>query len=266
MYQLGIIGTGNMGGAILKGTLNKGSIAGNEIIAADRNQTQFDTFRQQNVVCTQDNTAACDTRFLLLAVKPQVLPAVCREIAPYLKKETVVISIAAGYTLSMLSQLLSENVKLVRAMPNTPAMVGKGITAVCPGENVLKEEMDGVLDILSAAGQTEIVSENLFDAVVGVSGSAPAYVFLFIEALADAGVARGMTRKQAMNFAANAVYGSAALMLETGKHPAELKDMVCSPAGTTIDAVLKLEEKGFRSAVAQAALTAADKNAAMGSH
>ena len=137
-------------------------------------------------------------------------------------------------------------------MPNTPAMVGEGMTAACPNAQVTKEDLDCALSILSAFGKVEVVPERLMDVVVSVSGSSPAYVFMFIEAMADAAVADGMPRAQAYQFAAQAVYGSAKMVLETGKHPGELKDMVCSPAGTTIEAVRVLEEKGFRSAVIEA--------------
>lgn len=137
-------------------------------------------------------------------------------------------------------------------MPNTPAMAGEGMTAVCPNSCVDKEELKYVLQILDTIGKTEIVEERLMDAVVSVSGSSPAYVFMMIEAMADAAVAEGMPRPQAYRFAAQAVYGSAKMVLETGKHPGELKDMVCSPAGTTIEAVRILEQKGFRSALMEA--------------
>lgn len=137
-------------------------------------------------------------------------------------------------------------------MPNTPAMVGAGMTGLCVNSHVTEEETTLVCELCNTFGRTEVVPEALIDVVVGVSGSSPAYVFLFLEAMADAAVADGMPRAQAYEFAAQAVMGSAKLMLETGKHPGELKDMVCSPAGTTIEAVRVLEEKGFRSAVIEA--------------
>lgn len=142
--------------------------------------------------------------------------------------------------------------KIVRTMPNTPALVGEGITGVCKNELVTEEELSYICKIFSGFGKAEVLSEKLMDVVVSVSGSSPAYVFLFIEAMADAAVADGMPRAQAYKFAAQAVYGSAKMVLETGKHPGELKDMVCSPGGTTIEAVRVLEEKGFRSSVIEA--------------
>ena len=159
------------------------------------------------------------------------------------------ISIATGKTLGWLEEHFGKPVKLVRTMPNTPAMVSRGMTAVCPNDCVSKEELEYVVSILKTIGETEVIPENLIDAVVAVSGSSPAYVFIMIEAMADAAVAEGMPRAQAYKFAAQAVYGSAKMVLETGRHPGELKDMVCSPAGTTIEAVRVLEKKGFRSAL-----------------
>ena len=148
--------------------------------------------------------------------------------------------------------------KIVRTMPNTPALVGEGMTAACVNPYVTEEEKDYAQKILESFGKVEIVPEHLIDAVVAVSGSSPAYVFMFIEAMADAAVAEGMPRAQAYQFAAQAVYGSAKMVMETGKHPGELKDMVCSPAGTTIEAVRVLEERGFRSAVIEAMKACAD--------
>ena len=145
-------------------------------------------------------------------------------------------------------------------MPNTPAMVGAGMTAACANALVTKEELEKVLTILRSFGEVEVVSEHLIDAVVSASGSSPAYVFMMIEAMADAAVAEGMPRVQAYKFAAQAVMGSAKMILETGKHPGELKDMVCSPAGTTIEAVQVLEERGFRSAIIEAMRVCAEKS------
>lgn len=145
-------------------------------------------------------------------------------------------------------------------MPNTPALVLEGCTAVCPNKNVTKEEQQLVMKILNSFGKASIVSENLMDVVVGISGSSPAYVFMFIEALADAAVEEGMPRAQAYEFAAQAVFGSAKMMLELKKHPGELKDMVCSPAGTTIQAVKVLEEKGFRASIMDATVACIEKS------
>ena len=166
--------------------------------------------------------------------------------------DQIVITIAPGKTLSWLADQFGRAVKIVRTMPNTPAMVGEGMTAACPNEHMTEEEIGRVKEILESFSRVELVPEKLMDVVTAVSGSSPAYVFMFIEAMADAAVSGGMPRAQAYQFAAQAVLGSAKMVLDTGKHPGELKDMVCSPAGTTIGAVRTLEEKGFRSAVFEA--------------
>lgn len=164
------------------------------------------------------------------------------------------VSIAAGVTLDSLSSVLGYDRKIVRAMPNTPSLVSEGMTSVTPNVLVEQAEIDEVVAIFESFGKAAVVDEYLIHSVVGVSGSAPAYVFMFIEAMADAAVLGGMPRAQAYQFAAQAVKGAAQMVLTTGKHPAELKDMVCSPGGTTIEAVKVLEEKGMRSAVMEAML------------
>ena len=189
---------------------------------------------------------------LFLSVKPQFYAEVIAEIKEIIDESKLIITIAPGKTLSWLEGQFGKKVKIVRTMPNTPAMVGEGMTAACKNELVTEEDMVLAMEILNSFGKTEVVSEHLIDAVVAVSGSSPAYVYIMIEAMADAAVAEGMPRAQAYKFAAQAVCGSAKMVLETGKHPGELKDMVCSPAGTTIEAVRVLEEKGFRSALFEA--------------
>ena len=174
------------------------------------------------------------------------------------RDDTIVISIAPGKSLEWFDQAFGKQLKVIRTMPNTPAMVKEGMMGMCPNELVTDEETALVKDICDGFSETEIITENLMDVVTAVSGSSPAYVFMFIEAMADAAVAGGMPRQQAYKFAAQAVLGSAKMVLETGKHPGELKDMVCSPAGTTIQAVRVLEEKGMRSAVIEAMMKCLD--------
>ena len=175
-----------------------------------------------------------------------------QEIRDTVREDQILVSIAPGKTLSWLEETFARPLKIVRAMPNTPAMVKAGMTALCPNSRVTKEELLAVQNLFGGFSETEVTPEALMDVVTAVSGSSPAYVFLFLEAMADAAVAGGMPRNQAYRFAAQAVLGSAKMVLDTGKHPGELKDMVCSPAGTTIQAVRVLEEKGFRSAVFEA--------------
>lgn len=252
--KLGFIGTGNMAGAIMGGIMKKGIITPQEIIGADVSASGRDKVRETyGVFVTEDNVEVVRRAdIVFLSVKPQFYQAVIEQIKGVVKESQLIVTIAPGKTLDWLKEQFGRELKIVRTMPNTPAMVGEGMTAVCPNENVTGEELSRVLDVLNAIGKTEVVAEHFMDAVVSVSGSSPAYVFLMIEAMADAAVAEGMPRAQAYTFAAQAVYGSAKMVLETGKHPGELKDMVCSPAGTTIEAVRVLEEKGFRSAMIEA--------------
>ena len=174
------------------------------------------------------------------------------QIKDHHRADQLIITIAPGKTLSWLAEKFGKDVKIVRTMPNTPALVGEGMTGATPNEFVTEAELKYVCEILSGFSKVEVISEKLMDTVVAVSGSSPAYVFMFIEAMADAAVEQGMPRAQAYKFAAQAVMGSAKMVLETGKHPGELKDMVCSPAGTTIKAVRVLEKEGLRSAVIEA--------------
>ena len=260
--KLGFIGTGNMAGAIMGGIIQKQIFRPEEIIGSDVSEKGRERVREQyGIAVTAENREVAEkAEILILSVKPQFYPEVIAEIRECIKPEQLIITIAPGKTLEWLQEQFGRRVKLVRTMPNTPAMVGEGMTAVCCSEEVTEEELEKVMNILGAFGKAEIVPERLMDVVVSVSGSSPAYVFILIEAMADAAVADGMPRAQAYAFAAQAVYGSAKMVMETGKHPGELKDMVCSPAGTTIEAVRVLEEKGMRSAVIEAMKACTEKS------
>lgn len=252
--MLGFIGCGNMAQAMLKGILEKGLYAPEEIIISRRNREAVEAIGKQfSVHVTTDNKkAAEEADLLILAVKPFQFETVIREIRKTVKEDALILSIAAGQTIENIERLFGKNIKLVRSMPNTPALVLEGAAGVCFNENVTEEEKEKVLGIFSSFGIAHEVPESMIDTVIGVSGSSPAYVFMFIEAMADAAVADGMPRAQAYELAAQSVMGSAKMVLETGKHPGELKDMVCSPGGTTIEAVRVLEREGFRSAVIEA--------------
>ncbi len=265
--KLGFIGAGNMATAMMSGIVSGGIFTADEIMMSDVSGERLSFISEKyGVGITPDNkevARSCGT--LILAVKPQYYTQVITEIAPIVTPGQIIITIAPGQTLESLSERFgSDRLKIIRTMPNTPAMVGAGITAVAPNSNVTQEELEYVRKILGGFGISEVVGENLMDAVVSVSGSSPAYVFMFIEAMADAAVADGMPRAQAYRFAAQAVMGSARMVLETGKHPAELKDMVCSPAGTTIEAVRVLEEKGMRSAVIEAMKACTGRSRSLG--
>lgn len=263
--KIGFIGLGNMATAMIKGILKEELVKPEEIIgSAPTAKTREKIKSSTGISVTADNRqTAREADVLILAIKPQIAHPVIREIREAIRDKTLIISILAGRTLSWLEDEFGQGRHIIRAMPNTPALVGEGMSAIVPGETVSEEELQTALRIFSSFGKAEVIPEARMDAVIAVSGSSPAYVFLLIEAMADAAVLEGMPRKQAYSFAAQAVLGSARMLLETGMHPGELKDMVCSPAGTTIEAVRVLEEKGFRSSIIEAMHACAEKNRRM---
>lgn len=252
--KIGFIGLGNMASAMIGGILKKNLYSPEDLIGADKSEEAVkraaETFHIHTTIDNIEVAEAADV--LILAVKPQFFEGMIAEIKGAVGEDKLVISIAPGKTMEWLMDHFGKEMKLVRCMPNTPALVGEGCTGFCTYSMVTEEEQETARKILESFGKAYPVPENLMDTVVGVSGSSPAYVFMFIEAMADEAVAEGMPRALAYEFAAQAVLGSAKMVLETGKHPGELKDMVCSPAGTTIQAVKVLEEKGFRAAVMDA--------------
>lgn len=263
--KLGFIGTGNMASAIMGGIIKNQLISADEIIGADVYASSREKAKEEfGIHVTADNHEVVENAdVVVLSVKPQFYEEVICEIRDFVRADQIVITIAPGKTLAWLAEKFDKGVKLVRTMPNTPALVGAGMTAMCPNEHMTEEEINYVRRLLGSFGRVEIVTERLMDTVVSVSGSSPAYVFMMIEAMADAAVSGGMPRTQAYQFAAQAVMGSAKMVLETGKHPGELKDMVCSPGGTTIEAVRTLEECGFRSAVIEAMKVCEEKSKSM---
>ena len=252
--KIGFIGLGNMAKAIIGGMLENQIVRPDEMIGTAKTEATREAVHSAYGIDIRDTNAgvAKEAEVLILAVKPQFLQEVIGEIRSEMSIGTLVISIAAGKTIEWIEEAFGRKIKLVRCMPNTPALVGAGCTGVCVNDRVSQGEIDFSIKLMESFGTARLVPERLMDAVGAVSGSSPAYVFMFIEAMADAAVAAGMPRAQAYEFAAQAVYGSAKLMLETGKHPGELKDMVCSPGGTTIQGVRILEEKGLRGAVMDA--------------
>ena len=243
-YEIGFIGCGNMASAIISGLISKSGILPGTIIASDSQSKALDRIKASHGICTTLNNGdvAKDSHIIFLSVKPQFYQSVMSEIEDIISEEQIIVTIAPGKTLRFMEEGLGD-VKIVR---------GAGITGVCKNQYVSKDEFDYVKKLLESFGIVQEIPEALMDVCVSVSGSSPAYVFILIEAMADAAVADGMPRDKAYTFAAQAVLGSAKMVLDTGKHPAELKDMVCSPGGTTIEAVRVLEEKGFRSSVIEA--------------
>ena len=200
---------------------------------------------------------------VFMAVKPNIFDGVLESVKDLIRDEKIVVSIAAGKSISSIENIIGDDKKIIRTMPNTPALVNEGMSALCPNKNIEDAELKIVKGIFDSFGKSEVVGEYLIDSVIGVSGSSPAYVFMFIEAMADAAVVGGMPRKQAYNFAAQSVLGAAKMVLESGKHPGELKDMVCSPGGTTIEAVKVLENEGMRSSVINAVCACIEKSKEM---
>jgi len=249
--KLGFIGTGNMASAIMGGVIKNEIFAASEIIGADLFAPGREKVKAQfGINVTADNKeVVANSEVVVLSVKPQFYESVITEIKDLVKDNQIIITIAPGKTLAWLADKFGKDVKIVRTMPNTPAMVGAGMTAACPNEFITAEELEYVKKILGSFSLVEVVPEKLMDTVTAVSGSSPAYVYMFIEAMADAAVADGMPRAMAYKFAAQSVLGAAKMVLETGRHPGELKDAVCSPGGTTIEAVAALEAGGFRDAV-----------------
>ncbi|MDO4261702.1 MAG: pyrroline-5-carboxylate reductase [Eubacteriales bacterium] len=250
MAKIGFIGMGNMGRAILNGALKV--FPKEEFIFSAKTAETKAKVREQTGVEYAESNAECANRckYVILAVKPQFYDEVLKEIRYMLTPEHVVISLAPGRSIDQLKLNLGVDKRIVRVMPNTPAMIGEGMTGVSVRDGELSaEETDDIRRIFDSCGRTEFIGERLMDAVVCASGSSPAFVYMFIEALADSAVRYGMPRKQAYVFAAQAVRGAASMVLETGEHPGELKDKVCSPAGTTIEGVAALEAGGLRGTV-----------------
>lgn len=253
MALFGIIGVGNMGYPILKAAIK--TFGDKEVIYTDASpERRHYAMQEMGISSVEDNISVVrQCKYLVLAVKPQFLPEVMEQIKNEVKKEHVVISIAAGITIDTIKNGLSEFIRIVRAMPNTPAMVYKGMTGISFSKDYYSTEEKDVLDrFFSSFGKYEVFDERLMNAVVCANGSSPAYVYMFIEALADSVVNYGIPRDKAYVLAAQTVLGAAAMVLETKEHPGKLKDNVCSPGGTTIAAVKALEEYGFRNAIMKA--------------
>ena len=252
--KLGFIGCGNMAQAMIKGVIKNNILNPEEIIASDAYKPGLEMANTvYGISVTENNVEVVEkSDIVFIAVKPYLYEEVAAEIKDILKPNQIIITIAPGKTLEWLSQQFGENAKIVRTMPNTPSMVGEGMTGLCHNKLVTTEEVNEVCRIMRGFGRVEIVPEYLMDVVVAVSSSSPAYVFMFIEAMADAASADGMTREQAYQFAAQAVYGSAKMILETHKHPGQLKDMVCQPGGTTLEAIRVLESHKLRSSIFEA--------------
>ena len=264
--NIGFLGAGNMAGAMVKALLNAGVVHPDRIMASDVRDDRLDELhRTYGIVTTQDNAEVVGhADLLVLAVKPQVVDKVLPVMAANLRPETVTISIVAGVRLAALEARLPPGTRLVRSMPNTPAMVLAGATAIAAGTHASAEDMRLAKSLFNMLGKTVVLEESLLDAVTGLSGSGPAYVMLMIEALADGGVKVGLHRETALLLAAQTVYGSAKLLLDSGEHPGRLKDMVTSPGGTAIAGLHTLEAGGLRRTLMDAVENATKRGEELG--
>lgn len=253
--KIAIIGVGKMGNTLIDSLLR------NQVV--NSNQIYGTTFRMDNakkieekfqIKSDTDNLqAASQSDIILLAVKPQIIPQVLRQIDPVLNKSKLVISIAAAISIGFIEEQINKEIPVIRAMPNIASLVNEGMTVLCPGQFVDDEQLEITLNIFSSIGEVEIIHrEELMDVVTALSGSGPAYSYMMIESLTDGGVRMGLSRELARKLAAQSVLGGAKMVLKTGLHPALLKDEVTTPAGVTIDGLMELEDGGFRVALIKA--------------
>jgi pyrroline-5-carboxylate reductase len=246
--KIGMLGAGNMAGALIRGLLASGTVRAEQIRASDVRAERLDEISaEHDIETTSDNRALVSwANLVVLAVKPQVIDRVLDQIGEAFERDTLVVSIAAGVPIRALESRLPDGVRVVRAMPNTAAIALAGATAVAPGAHATEDDVRAAQALFDAVGRTVVLDETLIDAATGLSGSGPAYIMLMIEALADGGVKVGLHRDTALLLAAQTVYGSAKLQLDTGEHPGRLKDMVTSPGGTAIAGLHTLEAGGMR--------------------
>ncbi len=252
--KIGFVGCGNMGSAMVGGILNSGLLDSKDIIASCKRESSARNLKEKfNIKTTLNNVEVCkESDIIFLAVKPYMYKDVIVEIRDYIDDKKIIVTIAAGVTLAKVEEWFNKEIKIVKTMPNTPALVGEAMTAICANKNVTKDELDIVISIFNSFGKSEVLEEKYFHAFTALCGSSPAYVYMFIEAMADAAVKQGLPRDKAYKMASQAVLGSAKMVLETKENPGKLKDNVCSPGGTTIEAVIELERQGFRNAVISA--------------
>jgi pyrroline-5-carboxylate reductase len=264
--NIGFIGAGNMAGALIKGLLCSKTVGASQIKASDVRSDRLAELARDHGISTETDNAAllAWADVAVLAVKPQVVDQVLSAVGRTLRPATLLISIAAGVPIQALESRLPEGSRVIRTMPNTAAMALAGATAIAPGKHVSQADLAVAREIFEAVGRAVVVDESLLDAVTGLSGSGPAYVMLVIEALADGGVKVGLPRDTALRLAAQTVYGSAKLLLDTGEHPGRLKDMVTSPGGTTIAGLHALESGALRATLINAVEAATRRSAELG--
>ena len=264
--KISFLGGGNMAEALIKGLLNAGTVKPEQMIVNDVSTERLEYLKKAYGITVEKSPreAATAAGIILLCVKPQVIDLVLSKIAPAADKSKLVISIAAGVTIARIEKMLSGEPRVVRVMPNTPALVLAGAAGAAAGTRATAEDMAVVQEIFGAVGRSVAVEEKLMDAVTGLSGSGPAYVFVIIDALSDAGVKAGLPRPLALELAAQTVFGSAKMVLETKEHPGKLRDMVTSPGGTTIEGLHALEKGKLRATLMNAVQAATERSKELG--
>lgn len=263
---IGFLGAGNMAEAMIRGLVRGGHVPADRIVASGPRKERIDELAASYAIAVTRSNPDLARRadILILSVKPQILPKVLREVAGDVRHDALVISVAAGVDTATIEELLPAGMRVVRAMPNTPALVGAAATAISAGARATDDDMTHARFVFDAVGITVVLDESQLDAVTGLSGSGPAYIFLVLEALADAGVKVGLSRRNAQLLAAQTVMGSAKLLLETDEHPGRLKDMVTSPGGTAIAGLHTLEQGGLRTTLINAVETATKRSRELG--
>lgn len=263
---IGVIGAGKIGSAILRGVIRAGLVPKEKVIASDVSDALRQSVAQElGIRVTPDNGAVCDfANIVILAVKPQIVDPVVQEISKKVAQTKLLVSVAAGVPIARIEANLTAGARVVRVMPNIPCVVGAGASCYAAGANATATDVEKVGSILDSFGTALPVEEKYLDAVTGLSGSGPAYVFVFIESLADGGVQVGLSREVALKLALQTVYGAAKLAIESGKHVAQLKDEVASPGGTTIAGLYALEQRGFRGTVMEAVVSATRRSQELG--
>ncbi|MCR6516347.1 pyrroline-5-carboxylate reductase [Clostridium sp. LY3-2] len=260
--KIGFIGCGNMGSSMLGGLIDKEFLSKENFFVSAKSEESKKRLEEKFGVNVRSKNidVVKESDVIVLAVKPYMYEKVIKEVKDFIRKDQIIVSIAAGIDIKDLENWIGEDFKIVKTMPNTPALVGEAMSAVCPNKNIKEEELKYIMSMFEAFGECVVLEEKDFHAFIALCGSSPAYVFMFIEAMADGAVKLGIPRDKAYKMAAQSVLGSAKMVLETKEHPGVLKDMVCSPGGTTIEAVAELENNNFRSTVIKAMDSCANKS------
>lgn len=263
--RIGFIGCGNMASAMISGIIKSNVATPRNLIGSNPSSEKLILLKEKyNINIASSNIdSAVFSDILVLSAKPNKYATIIKEIKNYIKDNTIIITIAAGISIDFVQKCFGKKVKVARLMPNTSALVGESMTAMCISDNLTPEDQKNVIEIVSSFGKYEIVDEDLMNIMPAVSGSSPAFIYMLIEAMGDGAVLLGLPRNKAYKIIAQAIYGAAKMVLESGEHPAKLKDDVCSPGGTTIEAIYTLEKNNFRASIISAMESCTNKTIAM---